>query len=339
MPKKRKIKNTKKIKKIKDLSTQDFFSYDDYFNLDRNFYSLGQKYYDKSMFKGDITDQNFFKYLSPANKETYETGKNVLDIVYTEYVDFNRGEYENFDHNEQVIHLQKKFNIGNYWTKTQLYRYFLNMAKKFGFPNKFSDSFYDSIRSINPDTGYPFPKWSYINLLPFKRIEKAGKSKKDFTLYQYAKIIRIQKSEIVMLVKLARDYAESKIANFLVNYKDALYSPGRAISSKLSDKFLEDVNSEKIKHLVHCKNITRRDLIDWVNKTVVFLSDDDQIDLMIRLIDELGEKYNIIINDEELDLNDLKHLSKQILVRISKYDLCKFLDDHNFTSELIKILK
>ena len=61
---------------------------------------------------------------------------------------------------------------------------------------------------------------------------------------------------------------------------------------------------------------------------------------MVKLIEDYGQKYNIKMDfKDELTIDDLKKITKRILLRIEKYDLCRFIDDNGYTKLLIEEFK
>ena len=306
----------------------NFLSMREYFTLDKNWAgnvipsTLNRDTFNKSR----ITDKNFRKYLSPENLETLNNGVHKAEKF--DFIDL------------RFFTEERDPPIGIYWTKIQLYNYFLDLAKKIRLPKRFNDPIYDNVRLwtlknlCRQSSAYVLPTLFNIDLKPFFNMSNR---EMDPTIYKLYRLSFIYKSTIIMLIKLAKKILKKKkiliLNNFHMKAADKLYAPGYRLFSKQIDKLNTSSSNESIKHLTHCYNISHNQLQEIMNLIMSKLSVGEQRKIMGSLIDKYGKKY------KKFKDKKLKNRSGRILLRMQKYELCQFMEDMGLKEQLLELIE
>ncbi len=263
--------------------------------------------------------------------------------------------------------LKKMASSPDEWSMIQLYRYFYEIVKQLPFKD-FTDPIFDDFRKDYDQPAKRLVKFFSFNLTKLRkwgvssasgewaveygwpiRLDPLVLTNKQEVYKNQRNVLfkRFSANSITKLIKymlpIYDRYMRKKLSNtlkkkkFVDPIKNKLWSPGHRLSSNMVDKLLQDAESKSIEDLVHCKKITHTELLSMINLLALDLDDDSVADLMVNLISEYGSKYNVEIDEgDELTMDQLKKISKRILLRIQKYDLCRFIDDNGYTSLLKK---
>lgn len=120
---------------------------------------------------------------------------------------------------------------------------------------------------------------------------------------------------------------EKSVKKIQKRTKEFLYEPGRAREALLHDSFMQ-AGETVPEHLEFCRDKTRADVLETVNKQLQVLYAFDK-DLAIRTLAEMIEDYKRHLIKESAihgdNLVKMKELSKRIVIRMSKYELCQLL--------------
>lgn len=278
--------------------------------------SIFSKGGDLELLPGPITEKNFKKYTFTPSSHVFGSSY-IYDENFYDEEDYGRG---------SIKYLIPA--LGSFWTKIQLYNYFLGLAKENNI-SKFSQ--------INATQYYPlFVPEKIIEVDKIRLGKYVTRSTKDHssrTLNRFEIVQRMSYATILGLIKKIK--AVSMIKDQIWNFTTR---PGSRIASDISDRLNQSSENKSIKHLLHCKNITYKDLVNITNLIVSLISEDKQSELMVHMISEYGKKYHVS-QKEEYTFDELKNATKMIMLRISKYDLCQILDDMEYSDIIIPMIK
>ena len=103
-----------------------------------------------------------------------------------------------------------------------------------------------------------------------------------------------------------------------------IYKPGLVNASKGSDKWLQRTEEGPPKHLLFCKNKERIQILNTINHILGALAEFDPVQAEI-MVDTLIDDYYEHYDQAPMKSYTIKQISRRILNRVSKYELCDYL--------------
>ncbi len=108
---------------------------------------------------------------------------------------------------------------------------------------------------------------------------------------------------------------------------------GSRTSSDIIDEMNESVDSMSISELSHCKNINHTELLEIFNILLQLSPKSKKEKVMYHIISNYGSKYKLVFNEDpehEYSFEEQRKMSKLVMMRIQKYDLCKIMDEMEY---------